>query len=228
MNTLENQEHPFWSYEDLMLFLGATLPAFFLAMLAIRPLHLPNDGVRQIAFQSIFYVLLTGVLYLLIARYGRPFWRSLGWTSEFRGALWCVIAGPVMAIGLAALAAVLHARGESMIQNLVTDRLSRVVVMLFVSFFGPLFEELIFRGFLLPLLARTVGKWPAIFLTAVPFALLHGTTVRWSWQAMLVIGLAGVAFGFARVKTGSTTAAAIVHVGYNSTLFALFLIQNWV
>jgi membrane protease YdiL (CAAX protease family) len=38
--------------------------------------------------------------------------------------------------------------------------------------------------------------------------------------------LAGIAFGFARVKTGSTTGPAIVHAGYNTTLFAAFLIQH--
>lgn len=221
-----HREQAFWSYEDLALFLGATLPAFFLAAFLTRPIPFPDEGVRQIAFQSLFYALLVIVLYFLIARYRRPVWRALGWTFSFRWASLCVLAGPVMAIALAALAAALHAPDETAIQNLVTDRVSRVVVMLFVAWFGPLFEELAFRGFLLPLLERSTGGWPAIFLTAIPFALLHGTTVRWSWQALLVIGLAGVVFGWVRVKTGSTTASALVHIGYNSTLAAFYLVQQ--
>jgi membrane protease YdiL (CAAX protease family) len=219
---------PFWSYEDLMLFLGATLPAFVIASFAVRPIHFPNDGVRQVAFQSLWYLMLVLTLYGLLVRYKRPFWRSLGWTLSFRGAALCVIVGPALAIGLATLAAALHAPAETAIQNLVTDRLSRVAVMLFVSLLGPIFEELVFRGFVLPLFEASAGAWAAVFMTAIPFALLHGPTVRWSWQSMFVIALAGVAFGFARVMTGSTTAAALVHVGYNSTLFAVFLIQNWV
>jgi membrane protease YdiL (CAAX protease family) len=216
----------FWSYEDLALFIGATLPAFFLAVFITRPIRFPNEGVKQIAFQALFYLLLTMVLYALIARYGRPVWRSLGWTLSFRWAPLCAMAGPAMAIGLAAFAAMLHAPPETTIQNLVTDRLSRIAVALFVSFLGPLFEELVFRGFLLPLFERSSGGWAAIFLTAIPFALLHGTTVHWSWQALVVIAIAGVVFGFVRVRTGSTAASALVHVGYNSTLFAVYLIQN--
>ncbi len=221
-----DREQPFWSYEDLALFLGSTLPAFFLAAFAVRPIHFPSDGVRQIAFQSIFYGLLVIVLYGLLARYHRPFWRGLGWTFSFRGAPLCAIAGPALAIGLAVLAPLLHTPEETTIQDLMTDRSSRVAVILFGAFLGPLFEELVFRGFILPLLEKSAGAAAAIFMTAIPFALLHGTTVRWSWQAMLVIGLAGVVFGFARVRTGSTAAAAIVHIGYNSTLFAFFLVQR--
>jgi membrane protease YdiL (CAAX protease family) len=220
------KEQAFWSYEDLMLFLGSTLPAFLIAMLAVRPVHFPSEGVKQIVFQSVFYSLLMIVLYFLIARYGRQVWKSLGWTLYFPGSWWYAIAGPVLAIGLAALAAVLHAPAETVIENLVSDRLSQIVVMLFVSLFGPLFEEMVFRGFLLPLFARSAGDWAGILMSSIPFALLHGPTVHWAWQSMMVIGLAGVAFGMARVRAGSTTAGALVHVGYNSTLFIGFLAQR--
>lgn len=220
------REEPFWSYEDLMLFLGATLPAFVLANFAVRPVHFPSEGVRQIAFQSAFYAILLGVLYLLIARYGRPVWRALGWTISLRWFSLCLAAGPALAFGLGALAAALHAPGETAVQNLVTDPLSRIVVALFVVLFGPLFEELVFRGFLLPLFQKSAGDWAAIVLSAIPFALLHGPTVHWAWQSIAVIGLAGVTFGFARVKTGSTTASSMIHIGYNGTFFAFFLIQN--
>src|ERR1041385_2216154 len=98
------EEKAFWSWEDLMLFIGSTLPAYLIALAAMRPLHMRSDGVKQIVFQSVFYALLLGILYLLIARYRRPFWRSLGWTVSFSGAWVYAIAGPVLAIGLAALA----------------------------------------------------------------------------------------------------------------------------
>src|SRR5262249_29719351 len=130
-----SEEKAFWSYEDLMLFLGSTLPAYMIALFAVRPFHFPSDGVKQIGFQSIFYALLLTVLYFLIARYGRPFSRSLGWTFSFRGVWLCVAVGPVLAIALAALAARLHAPAETMVENLVSDRLSRVLVMLFVCVF---------------------------------------------------------------------------------------------
>ncbi len=68
---------------------------------------------------------------------------------------------------------------------------------------APFVEELIFRGFLLPLIAKSVGPWLAIVLTAILFALPHGAQNEWAWQQLTLIALAGVAFGFVRVRTGA-------------------------
>jgi len=231
MTPTANHEKPrnemFWSFEDLALFIGAVFPALAGALLVVQPFHFPNRGVQALVYQSSAYALMLGALYLLIAwRYRRPFWRSLGWTFELREAWLWVLAGPPLAIALAALAAVLHAPANPSIQSLITDRSSMIAVVVFGTLVGPVFEELVFRGFLQPLLVRSMAAWVAIILTAVPFALLHGPGFGWAWQSVLIVGLAGVVMGFVRNRTGSTAAAALVHVGYNSTLFAGFLLQR--
>lgn len=218
---------PFWGYEDLALFAGSWIPALVVATLLLRLLHFPNEGVRQTAFQLMIYALLTAVLYALVAgRYHQPFWRSLGWRLDFRGAWICVLLGPPMAIGLAILAATLHAPSNSPIPNLITDRSSMIAVLIFGALAGPVFEELVFRGFVQPLLAKSMAAWLAIVLTAIPFALLHGPGFGWAWQSITIVGVAGVVMGYARERTGSTAASALIHVGYNSTLFAGFLLQH--
>jgi membrane protease YdiL (CAAX protease family) len=220
-------EYPFWSYEDLALFAGSVVPCLAVAAILVRAAPFPSEGIKTIAFQSVFYALLLVTLYLLVAyRYQRPLWRSLGWTFPFRGAWWHILAGPALAIGLAALGAILRAPESSTIQKLLTDRRSLAIVVLFGSLLGPAFEESVFRGFLLPLFVRSLGPWPGIVLTAIPFALLHGSQYEWAWQSILIVGLAGVVFGLARYKTGSTAAAVIIHVGYNTTLFVAFLFQG--
>lgn len=221
-------ENPFWSYEDLALFLGAALPSLAIASLAVHRIHFPDKGVATMTAQFLLYLLLLGALYLLVARrYGRPFWRSLGWTFEFRWPWTYAVAGPVMAISLGVLGGALHTPEHSAIEDLVTGRMSLIVVVVFAVLIGPVFEELVFRGFLFPLLARTLGAWPGIIATAVPFALLHVTTYGWTWQALLIVGLAGIVFGYVRYRTGSTAASAMIHVGYNGTLFGIFLMQRW-
>ena len=60
---------------------------------------------------------------------------------------------------------------------------------------APVFEELVFRGFLFPLVAEYAGPWAAILLTAIPFALLHGAQYSWAWQQIIIIGIAGFVFG---------------------------------
>jgi membrane protease YdiL (CAAX protease family) len=136
-------------------------------------------------------------------------------------------AGPVLAVATAKLGEWLHAPAiPSPLEGLISDRRSLIVLMIFVTLLGPIWEELLFRGFLFPLLAKSVGPWLGIVLSAIPFALLHGAQNQWSWQYVLLIFVAGCVFGFARFKTGSTVAAAIVHAGYN-TLYAVgFLIQR--
>ena len=221
------REYPFWKYEDLGLFIGSIIPVFLLAVLIVQVIPLTGGGVRALIYQSLIYALLFGVLYLLVAwRYQRPFWRSLGWTA-FRLPFLCAAAGPVLAIGTSTLGVLMKAPPiPSPIEDLISDRRSLFVMMLFLTVFGPVFEELVFRGFLFPLLARSVGPWPGILLAATPFALVHGSQYHWSWQHLTVVGLAGAVFGFARYKTGSTAAATLVHTGYNATLFVGFLVQK--
>ena len=212
------------------------MPAFLLSALLMRvaqslaPALFSSDAVRTLLFQSLVYLLLVGALYLLISvRYGRPFWRSLGWTFVDPGAFICLVAGPPLSIALSVLGVVLRAPVTvSKVEEMITDRASLVIVVLFGSVLGPIFEELLFRGFLFPLLARSLGAWPGIVLTAIPFALLHGPQDQWAWQPVVLIGMAGVVFGYARYKTGSTAASAVVHAGYNATLFVVFIFQRWV
>jgi hypothetical protein len=99
--------------------------------------------------------------------------------------------------------------------------------MLFGVLLAPIFEETLFRGFLLPLLARSVGPQLGIFFTADPFALLHGAQNRWAWQPVVLIGLAGVVFGYVRYKTGSTTAAFLMHSAYNAMGFVGYTLTHW-
>jgi hypothetical protein len=222
----------FWGFEDLALFLGAVLPAWLVGTFVIRfartlaPGAFSNDAVRALAFQSAIYALLIGALYMVITvRYRRPLWQSLGWVAPERGKWWCIFGGPALAIGLSILGVVLHAPViDTPMENLISE--ARLTFALFAVVLGPLFEELLFRGFLQPLLQRSLGAWPAIALAAAGFALLHGQQYQWAWQQLLVVGLAGMAFGYARYKTNSTAAAALLHGGYNLTFFVGYLIQS--
>jgi uncharacterized protein len=223
----EPREYPVWTYEDLGLLLGSVIPVFLLSWIVIRFVPLPAGAVQAMIYQSLSYALLLGMLYLLVAwRYQQPFWRSLGWIS-FRWPFLYAAAGPLLAIGTSFLGVFLKAPPlPSPIEDLVTDRRSLVIMMLFLTVFGPVFEELIFRGFLFPLLARSLGPWPGILLTATPFALLHGSQYHWSWQHLTLVGLAGTVFGLVRYKSGSTAAATLVHTGYNATILIGFLVQK--
>jgi len=175
------------------------------------------------------YVFLLSALYLVIAwRYGEPFWSALGWNFPVPRAGLLLAAGPALTISLSALGVLLRVPSDgSQIESLINSRASLAVVILFGVLLAPIFEETLFRGFLLPLLARSAGPQLGILLTAVPFALLHGAQNRWAWQPVVLIGLAGMVFGYVRYKTGSTTAAFLMHSAYNAMGFVGYTLTHW-
>jgi membrane protease YdiL (CAAX protease family) len=227
-------ERPPWSFEDLGLMLGAVLPSLLLALLVVRagraaaPRAFTSDAVSTVVYQCVFYAVLLAALYLLtFVRYRQPFWRALGWTFDFRRAWLCVLVAPVLAIALSALGVLLRTPPIiNPIEDLLGSGVSQVAMMLFIAVLGPFWEESMFRGFLYPLLERALGPWPGILLSGAAFALIHGVQNQWLWQPLLIIGLAGAVFGYARYKTRSTAAAALLHMGYNTTLLAGFLAQR--
>jgi uncharacterized protein len=195
----------------------------------LAPGLLFSDAARTLVFQSFMYVFLVGALYLVIAwRYHSPFWGALGWTFPVPRALLLLVAGPALAIALSALGVLLRTPSDSSeIEVLIKSRASLAAVMLFGVVLAPIFEEMLFRGFLFPLLARSVGPWLGIVLTAVPFALLHGAQNHWAWQPVVLIGVAGIAFGYVRYKTGSTTSAFLMHSAYNAMGFLGYSLTHW-
>jgi membrane protease YdiL (CAAX protease family) len=91
---------------------------------------------------------------------------------------------------------------------------------------GPLCEELAFRGFLQPLLVRSLGAVPGILAATIPFGLLHFQEYGNSWRHAVLIALAGASFGWMRHATGSTRAAAIMHASYNALFFFVLFAQR--
>jgi uncharacterized protein len=207
----------FWGYEDLALFLGAAIPSLFLGGVLVRAMHISNRGVQILLLQFLMYALMFAVLYALISiRHRRPFWQSLSWSRRVRFPLSWIVGGSLLALATSALGATMKApQVPDQIRALITGRGSLIAVLVFVVALGPIFEELVFRGFLLPLLVRTFGPAPGILLTALPFALLHGSQNEWAWQQITMIGIAGAAFGYAKYRTGSTAASTLLHSGFN-------------
>jgi len=83
---------------------------------------------------------------------------------------------------------------------------------------GPILEGSFSLGCLLPVLAHTVGKSLAVVLTALLFALFHSPADLVHWASFTG---SGVAYGWIRVTSRSTTAPALAHSTYNLALFLL-------
>jgi uncharacterized protein len=83
----------------------------------------------------------------------------------------------------------------------------------FTFFFIAVPEELFFRGWLQNLLERRIGRYPALFLTAVLFGLSHWNkrTLHFNWRYVLLAALAGIFYGRAWRQQRRVGASAITH-----------------
>ena len=179
--------------------------------------------------QSVWYFLVFGSLAALFRiRYDRPFWRSLGWRPlSFSAAAGAILAGPLLAVSVGLLGSALRTPEINLpFEEMLGSPGTIVLLGLLVVILGPVAEELAFRGFLMPLLIRSLGTAGGIVLTGVIFGSIHGYEYQWAWQYMLLISLVGCVFGWAKYKTQSTVCSALMHATFNLTQFAAFLMQQ--
>jgi membrane protease YdiL (CAAX protease family) len=81
---------------------------------------------------------------------------------------------------------------------------------------APLFEELLFRGFLQPVFIRTFGAIAGILLTSSLFGLLHIFEYQGLWQYAAAVTLVGAVLGTVRYRTNSIIPSTLMHACYNS------------
>jgi uncharacterized protein len=178
-----------------------------------RPaLDLLGEGLGYIPVAACMFFLVEG-------KYRTPFWKAIKWNWPGRSALkWLGIGVLTVAIDL--IGHYLPMPKSSPFEQFFASPGDAYLMAAFAVTVGPLMEELFFRGFLYPVLARWTGVAPAIILTALPFGLLHYLQYR-SWSAVLLIILVGVVLGIVREVTKSVGASFLVHIGYNGTLMVL-------
>jgi membrane protease YdiL (CAAX protease family) len=227
----QEREPAFWTWEDVALSAGLYLPSVLIAFLLFRalPIALPTKAAQALAPQFFASLIWFGGLYgMLWMRYQRPLLRAFGWSiPRGPGIALSLFGGPILAIFVSILGLILKTPDvQNPIKDWLNDPASLALTAVFAVLLAPLFEEMMFRGFILPLAIRSLGVAAGIVMTAIPFALMHGPQYGWSWRHLLLLAAAGSAFGWIRHFTGSTAAALITHSAYNLTFLAAYLSQS--
>lgn len=93
----------------------------------------------------------------------------------------------------------------------VDTLLEAVIVPLAVVAIPAVSEELLFRGLLLPGLAKRYGPSAALVLSSVLFGAIH-----WAPAAIAYATVAGFALGWLRLKTGSVLPSVAMHGAFNA------------
>ena len=232
---------PVWNGRDLLELAGFFCLGLVVLMLAVqaagsllalypgRP-ALTADPVTQGMAQILMTNLLNGLVLFFIYRtvtvkYRSPFWSSLRWrgpTAAPAGLF--LVLGALLALVMGALSSRIPGIEDLPVSGLLRHPQTAVFLGVTAVAVAPLVEEVVFRGFIFPVLERRWGWVAAVLLTALMFTSLHVTQLWGSWMAVSLILLVGLVLSLVRALTGALLPAFLLHLAYNATLCLLSLI----
>lgn len=225
-------EDPVWSGWDVLVIAAATLGILFLVqlivVLAARHFAYPHISFGDVAQKPLLALISELLAYLVVAiymallievKYHTRFWPAMRWNWPGIGGIRFLGIGVLM-LGLDLLGRFLPMPKTTPFDQFFDRPLDAYLTAVFAITLGPLMEELFFRGFLYPVLARRTGAFWGVVLTSLPFGLMHYVQYQ-SWSAVLIIILVGAVLTTIRAVTKSVGASFLAHVGYNGTLMAL-------
>jgi uncharacterized protein len=132
-------------------------------------------------------------------------WRSAGLGALF-GLGGLVIALPAAALWGAIVGEDANSAAGEVFGGARGTWASAVVVFAVIVFVAPLCEEIVFRGLLWGAVAWRWGRWVALIITTVVFAIAH---LEWT-RAPLLLAVA-LPIGLARLYAGNLTASIVAH-----------------
>lgn len=171
-----------------------------------------------------------GVLYLSI----KPFfplpkgWFNFNWLSN-----WIVwgVGGYLVALPLVVIISLINQNiwdgqgGSNPLLSLALEGQDIVVLAIFyftAAIAAPFYEEIMFRGFLLPSLTRYIPLWAAIGISSLIFAVAH-----LNLSEVLPLTVLGIVLGMVYTKSRNLLSSMLLHSLWNSgTLISLFLLGS--
>ena len=151
-------------------------------------------------------------------------WRPRPWSSAIRSAVagWFMVTPVVMLTGWLLVRLVGDPSGSNPLLELVLasrDPLALALLAFTAVILAPLFEEIVFRGALLPVLARRLGSSWGVLLSALFFAMAHISLGELAPLTVLGIGLAMV-----RLSSGRLLPSVLMHGLWNAVTFLNLLL----
>jgi uncharacterized protein len=231
-------EDPVWNGWDVLQVAGFTLLILFLTQLTVvfgvRHFILRHSSWLEIAQNPALALLSEFLTYIVVAmymvllvegKYHVRFGDAIRWNWPGAAAFNYLGVGVLM-LGIDLLGRFLPMPKSTPFDQFFARPFDAYLTAVFAITLGPLMEELFFRGLLYPVIARRIGAFWGIVLTALPFGLIHAMQYGYAWGAVLVIFMVGVVLTTVRAVTKSVGASFLAHVGYNGTLMVISLIAT--
>jgi membrane protease YdiL (CAAX protease family) len=93
--------------------------------------------------------------------------------------------------------------------------------MFMAALLAPLFEEVLYRGFVFDVLAKTKGRTVAFAVVTAAFALAHFPQLSGDWMMMAIIVLVACGLTYIRMSANTVVPGMLAHYSYNIGLFLI-------
>ncbi len=204
------------------------------------------DPQLAMAAEFLTFAATLGSAWFLFPRlWRRPFLNGISWNGDAarRNAVRLIPLGIVVSFGVQGLSTLVAVPKALPVDDFFRTATDAWIVTVFGIFVAPIFEEIFFRGFLVPAFAigydwlslpRTPAAreaWhnsnaltrPALafsaVLTSVLFGLLHGKQIAFVWPIILLLTGVSLVLTAVRLRFRSVAASALVHASYNFAVF---------
>ena len=237
-----------WSWMDVLIFLSFSLGIMVVLEYSLQTFLLTSGRVKMhelaafvssnTAYVSVrqflwFTLMLVFLFFTLWPRRDAPFWDTIGWRPPRMGELpralfypLCFFGGSVLAMVVATASSFMAPKQPLPIQQFFLDRQSIYLMAILAVIMAPIVEETVFRGFLYPVFARSLGVPGGIALTGILFGLMHAQQLWGGWAQIVLLVIVGVIFTTARARTASVIPCYLLHLGYNAIQFLGFFFSD--
>jgi uncharacterized protein len=228
-----------WDAETILLVFvgGFFLMAQIVVPLIIGLLPLPpaTSNIRiQAGYVLLSYLLMAIGAVLVVYLAIKPFFPlPEGWFNFRLGGKWILwgFGGYCVALPIVVLVSLINQQiwqgqgGSNPLLELALEGQDSVTLGIFfttAAIAAPLFEEFLFRGFLLPSFTRYIPVWGSILLSALIFAIAH-----LSLSEILPLFSLGIVLGIVYTRSRNLLAPMLLHSIWNaSTLLSLFVLGS--
>jgi len=203
--------------------------------------------------EALSYIATLAVSWFLFPLFWkRPFAEGIQANPDAAGrnAIRLILIGLTLSFAVQAISSLVSVPKDIPIDDFFRTPSDVWLVTAFGTLLAPLFEEILFRGFLLPAFAiaydwlslpRTPAaheQWlsnnrlttPALVFSAVftsiLFALIHGFQTAFTWPVLLLLFCVSLVLSFVRLRLRSVLASTLIHVSYNSTIFLIAFVAT--
>jgi membrane protease YdiL (CAAX protease family) len=218
-----------WRMTDLVVFgVFFLFVVFLLNVIVIRFWGKDLTAMSQVVLQGIMDGMLLGfIAFLIKVVHRQSFLQTIHWSRNHQFRIGFLISlGATLAISVLLVSCFFPAGEPPPIEKLLSSTTAVYVFAIFGIAAAPLFEEIIFRGFLFKVLFDIRGAGTAVSVTAILFALLHVPQLWGSWAGVGLIFVVGYVLSVVRWRSNSLIPSFIIHTSYNAMLFGVFALST--